>query len=184
MLMRRAMLTAVSLLSVVAACGHSARSARVESAPRARVQSVPSARVDHVCYLVGCGSHVAIEVQRKDLQPGDYELRVEHGQLTIECTFTVAPPAGDDDSGTASGPVHAKAQCQQTAGAFVGTLVEDREKLVVYELDTPESLSIRLIRDGIAVRDDRVEPEYAKYYPNGPDCEPTCLRARVPIAAP
>jgi hypothetical protein len=56
-----------------------------------------------------------------------------------------------------------------------------QSRLEVNTPGTPETLAVRVERDGQSVLDHDQKPKYEGTRPNGPDCEPVCEQSHVQL---
>ena len=113
-------------------------------------------------------------------QAGDYEVEITHDGVTENCSFSLPDDLPTADSITlvdCGKPIHAnlyaRPDCTDTC-----TLTNQFE-FDFYFNSKPESLSVKMTRDGEVVLDEQPTIEYSDVFPNGPECGALCQQARV-----
>lgn len=113
------------------------------------------------CTEIGCTDGLTLRLLAPEtgFADGSYVAAVTLGDDTSTCTWEV--------SGAVSG------ECETTV--FTST------EIALTFMSTPAEVSLELTRDGSTVVTQALTPDYDTVQPNGPDCEPTCRQAVIPI---
>lgn len=155
--MSRAIVVAVALATMVAACsrpgtpapgGESARGAGGASAPRDSAGAAPAGEI--ACTAIGCVSGLRMRIEgvtgvmeRVEAWPLG-ETRVTY---TVRCT-ELLPCTGE----------------------------------VFFPDWTPDRVAVRVVmRDGATFAQEEAMPQYERSQPNGPQCDPICMNGRVTV---
>jgi hypothetical protein len=135
------------------------------------------------CTAIGCTDGVHVSVLTGGLEDGDYTLRVTLDGQAYECKLSVPGdlPAPGTGQGFDCSPelrdalVMSRSSCDDAATCPpAGPL-----SLSFTPTGFPESVVVRLERDGETVAEGERSVEYHQIFPNGPDCDGGCKLAGV-----
>lgn len=136
----------------------------------------------HECTEIGCTDGVHVGVLLAELVDGEYTLQVTLDGDAYECTLLVP------DGLPAQGMGHALNCSQELQQALVISRSSCQGsdcppngpvELSFTPVGFPESIALRLERDGELVAEDQAGIEYSQIYPNGPECDGGCRAAGV-----
>ena len=128
-----------------------------------------------LCTLADCWDELEITIVQDELEPtavGPYDVLIHpQGGDTVELVCEVTADEGGEchvpgevDGGSAFGPSgHASINGQLT--------------VTIHE--SPSQLTVEVWSDQTLLGEETFEPEYEKYRPNGPDCDPVCYSAEL-----
>lgn len=136
------------------------------------------------CTEIGCRNGAAIAIRAGNGLTAPLGVQLEIDGRRLSCP----PPAPDSTCDPMVSVVHrAQLDCREvrTADSRRQTCVPNGEfEQVLTFHGTPARVVVTLLADGVAVAERTFDLTYAKFQPNGPDCEPTCLQASVPWDLP
>lgn len=130
------------------------------------------------CTERGCVEGLRVALRRSDDRPAAVEaLRVTLEQELVSCTVSGASVQCDDRRLTFG--LHEDADCtERDLGELVSLECQPNGKYqwILFVRDTPAEIGVEV---DYARRTDRFawSPEYQPEFPNGPNCEPQCLRS-------
>ena len=151
------------------------------------------------CTEIGCVDSVSVQLTTADgaWPDGRYEvvMQLDDGQ-TKRCQASM-PADLPEHIGSASNlecdpALSAQLSTQSSCRAVTSGDAETetcvpmpgRFQLELWLQSTPQQLDLRILRDGQAVLEQTVSPQYEGSQPNGPDCEPTCRGAQLQMQIP
>jgi hypothetical protein len=149
------------------------------------------------CTAIGCGDALTLEMRPAGggFPDGAYTLTLETRAGLRTCRFVMpdsVPQLGalgsvDCDPG-ASAWVEQATDCTETRSGNATSEscrpVPGRFALHAQLQDTPDVVSVRVERDGLALLDSTLTPTYETSQPNGPDCGPVCHQATEMLELP
>lgn len=119
-----------------------------------------------VCHAVACDDGFYISVSSTGTpKQGTYSLVVVTDGVTTTCTMTRAEERCSDR-------VRMSFSGDELAQIVVGVSASESVKIV------SAPVKVAVYRDGVELGSKSFMPVYAAAYWNGPECEPTCTRAR------
>jgi hypothetical protein len=119
------------------------------------------------CPGVGCGPsshHLGSELW----PPGDYEISIAYEAIEVDCSFRIgaASMSGDEDAGAFED--EPMADCSPTTAGPITVWVTDGVRLEMY--DSPASFELSIERQGRALFDETIAPDYEISEISGPHC--------------
>lgn len=162
----------------------------------------------HECTLVGCVNGVDVDLRTEPgtWADGRYTASFTTPQRTYQCSLQVPvdlplaptwskPLACSSDAeaegpgGRFSGAFQRYVACDQPRG--IDPKSPDCERQVDHfmlrarfdEL-TPDTVGIRVERDGASLFEELLTLRYESWYPNGPECAPACRSSNVEVTMP
>jgi hypothetical protein len=124
------------------------------------------------CTLIGCVSHFEVAFTGATSQPGNYRVDVVADGVPSTCEVTLPSMCDTEPTCSAS-----NLPWKMTwSGCTPGT---DRRSLdgMMFRDHLPLTIEVMVRRDGIAVGEGSVSPQYSESRPNGSDCDPVCRSA-------
>jgi hypothetical protein len=120
---------------------------------------------EHACTLIGCIDATTLTLLADTWPAGQYIFAVEADGSTASCPLVV--------------PVVGNPTCPTAALAITATA--DGSPALLRLEGAPESLVLRVERDGAVVFEATVTPERTSSYPNGEDCGPECENGQASV---
>jgi hypothetical protein len=124
------------------------------------------------CTTAGCGpsTEVRLTPESGALADGMYLITVELDGDEIACSFSL--PDDLPESGEAG-----YAECASDGDMLLVLQPNAGANNVVVEMylgAAPQQIEISVTRDNRSLLSRQIEPSYTQFYPNGPDCAPSC----------
>lgn len=147
------------------------------------------------CTAIGCSDGAFLTLAPGDAPwpEGSYAIELETPDAMHTCTITVPDDLPEQPGSVLTLPCEpqlsvslmAEAVCtEQRSGDAISqscTPVPDRWSLNATLEGTPDSLHVRVARDGAQVLEETLALDYEESRPNGPDCDPLCRQAHVEL---
>jgi hypothetical protein len=151
----------------------------------------------HSCTEIGCLDGVTLELTPGGgtFADGNYTLELIAETTRSACRFAI--PDSTPSQGTVG-----TVDCDLGLDAFIQQAAECTEMRTADAVSescrplpgqftlnaqlqaTPETLAVRLVRDGVSLVEQTLTPAYETSRPNGPDCDPECRQAQVSLELP
>ena len=151
------------------------------------------------CTEIGCIDGAGITVQSKDgtWQDGNYTLTVQVADSTHTCTLTLpqdSPPLGtvrevpcEPALGFPGVSFNQEAECHEERSedsvSQVCNPIPGHYSWQIGLSGTPANVIVALARDGEALLEENLQPQYQVTRPNGEGCEPVCRQASLTLTA-
>lgn len=137
------------------------------------------------CTEIGCMDRLDVVFEPALDEVGSYSIVVEAGGLAAQCQVAVGlgglGGAGGFGGGNETDPLDS--ECTGSLGFRIEVLGGESLEGLRIGSETYEEVTIKVeLRDELLIND-TFEPNYAKQYPNGEDCEPVCGIAEHEVAS-
>jgi hypothetical protein len=135
------------------------------------------------CTLIACGNTFTINfVRQSSWQAGTWDIVLEESDARVgSCTIEL--PESTSSSGTScSGELRVDVSSDGSRIDFVYTYNDFTVGLTNPEGSFTRTVTLTIRRNGEQVTQSALEPDFERYYPNGPHCGEGCWQATVQYA--
>ena len=117
------------------------------------------------CTEIGCSDSITISIESAgdSFVEGEYSIQISgDGAMLHDCQIRMS---NDTDECAGEQPCAAETDCDAIYSSSRWTFNIG---------GSPDKMTVDVYLDASSVLNAEIEPEYALFQPNGPDCEPTC----------
>ena len=134
------------------------------------------------CTAIGCTDGVQVSVLTGALEDGNYTLRVTLDDDTYDCTLSVPddlPERGTGHRLNCPPELRDSIVVSRSSCDMAECPARDPLGLSFTPIGFPETIVLRLERDGETLIEEERSIEYRQIFPNGPECDSGCKAAGV-----